>query len=488
MLETIVANLRGTVRRADLNGRPHLVAPATIIVPGVLAGNAGPIYYGEDEIGKDPAIWNHIPIVVDHPFNNGEPTSARTSKVLNNTGIGVVLGAKANGKLTVETWFDIENTRRINPAILSKLEAGQPIELSTGLGMDREDTQGSFTLNGKTVEFNSIARNFRPDHLAILTDKKGACSNDDGCGVLINQIAVENSRLIGFTGEADNHIHGVQIDEDGFGVTEFKDGHVHLIKDFRVQSADGHKHGLERTTLMDSGINNTHTKEATMDVAKKKTIVDNLVTNCPCWEEGDREVLNGFADDKLEALDKNVTVVNAGREAVKLAKTAVKSFKDGEREFTFNSKTGSWDGVGEVKPKAVEVVVNTDPTKTEPPKQLTEDEWMAAAPANIRSVVTNAMAVETKQKSDCIATVVANENFDYTQEQLETKELGELQILAKAAAPKQSSKPLYPAAFAGAAGAPITNVEEDHSDEDLDMVPPTINYEEEAKQRQAAIA
>lgn len=184
-METLVANLTGVVRRETLNGRPHLVAPATLIVPGVLNGSHGPILYNIEEISKDPSIWNHVPIVVGHPFNkDGERISARSAKVLNESAIGLVLEATANGKLSAELWFDIENTRRVSSTILRMLESNQPIELSTGLGMDREDKSGTFSDNGKSTAFNSIARNFRPDHLAILPNEKGACSIEDGCGVL----------------------------------------------------------------------------------------------------------------------------------------------------------------------------------------------------------------------------------------------------------------------------------------------------------------
>jgi hypothetical protein len=36
--------------------------------------------------------------------------------------------------------------------------------------------------------YNFVARNYRPDHLAILPDQRGACSIEDGCGLNTNRL------------------------------------------------------------------------------------------------------------------------------------------------------------------------------------------------------------------------------------------------------------------------------------------------------------
>ncbi len=184
MYVNLTSNLSGSVRRAVLNGRECLVAPVTLIVPGVLQGSHGPLMYPSDELARDPAAWNGVPIVVYHPMtDDGRPLSAKAPGVLRRQGIGVVRGAKHNHKLTAEGWFDVENTRRVDKRILYALEEGKPIELSTGLYTDNEPRQGAY--NGRRYEY--IARNYRPDHLAILPDSTGACSIADGCGVLVNR-------------------------------------------------------------------------------------------------------------------------------------------------------------------------------------------------------------------------------------------------------------------------------------------------------------
>lgn len=184
-MELLTTNLTDKVRREVLNGREHLVAPLSMIVPGVLPGSKGPLYYSDSEIAKEPEIWNNVPITVGHPKDDSGYISARSPEVLNRVGIGNVFNTVYNGKLVAEGWFDVEKTRAVDERILNSLEANLPIELSTGLFTDRADAPKGSKFNGKA--YKQIATNFRPDHLAILPDHTGACSIKDGCGVMVNQ-------------------------------------------------------------------------------------------------------------------------------------------------------------------------------------------------------------------------------------------------------------------------------------------------------------
>ncbi len=172
-----------------LNGREHYVVPVTMIVPGVLSGSRGSLYYSPQEIAANYAAWNGMPLVVYHPIRNGSPVSARSSEVLNAQGIGIVRRSRiaSNGKLVAEGWFDIERTRRVDRRVLHALQRGDQIELSTGLFTDTIPVRNGSHHHGKP--YTHIATNFTPDHLAILPDQLGACSIKDGCGV-----GVENSK------------------------------------------------------------------------------------------------------------------------------------------------------------------------------------------------------------------------------------------------------------------------------------------------------
>ena len=58
----------GKARRAVWNGREYLVAPMTLIVPGILEGSKGPLLYLPDDIAENHEQWGQdIPLVVRHP-------------------------------------------------------------------------------------------------------------------------------------------------------------------------------------------------------------------------------------------------------------------------------------------------------------------------------------------------------------------------------------------------------------------------------------
>jgi hypothetical protein len=182
-MDLLTANQVGRIRHAKLGGRDYIVAPLSMLVPGVLPGSKGPLYYPPDVVNRNPSVWNSIPIVVNHPMGINGPTSARDPDVLNRQEIGRVFNARKNGK--AEGWFDVENTKRIEPRIYKALITNTPIELSTGLyTKHRKATTGS---HYKGKPFDGVVTNMEPDHLAVLMDQTGACSLADGCGVLVNQ-------------------------------------------------------------------------------------------------------------------------------------------------------------------------------------------------------------------------------------------------------------------------------------------------------------
>src|SRR6516164_1429428 len=92
MYSELLINGLGKARQVTENGRTFLVAPVTLIVPGVLPGSKGPLYYPPDEIRNSASAWNHIPLTLYHPFDpiSGEHLSAQDSGVLQRQGIGTL--------------------------------------------------------------------------------------------------------------------------------------------------------------------------------------------------------------------------------------------------------------------------------------------------------------------------------------------------------------------------------------------------------------
>lgn len=251
-LQSLVSNIGGpNVRYEMLEGRRHLVAPVAMICPGVLNGSAGPLYYPEDELKREPHVWNHMPIVMYHPTQNGRPISARDPDVINSRKVGVLLNTVFDNKLRSEAWIDVDRAKKIDDRVLQFLQEGKVMEVSTGVFTVNENAPGEY--NG--IQYNAIARNYRPDHLALLPDQIGACSVKDGAGLL----QINRSEL--------SAIAGVIANE---------------LKSFLKENA----------------------------VDKKKIVTDLIAANRG-WVETDREWLEGLNDDQLTKISTApVAVVN----------------------------------------------------------------------------------------------------------------------------------------------------------------------------------
>lgn len=190
VLENLVANLVGRVRREKLNGRDHFVAPITLIRPGVLSGSKGPLLYTIGELRKTVEQWEAVPLVVYHPMQNGMPVSARSKGILSRSGVGFLADCRIqNGGLVAEGWFDVERTKLVDPRVYDALVNGQKMEVSTGLRSTNEEVPAGTTWQGE--RYIAIARRINPDHLAILPDQIGACAISDGCGLLANALEDE---------------------------------------------------------------------------------------------------------------------------------------------------------------------------------------------------------------------------------------------------------------------------------------------------------
>lgn len=191
-MEKLVANLSGKVTEKTLQGRKYLVAPVSMLVEGVLAGSAGAIYYDGIEISKSVAAWNARPITVGHPeLPSGEKISGCTPESLDQLAVGMILNTryvKSKKKLQAEAWFDKDLLDKVpgGELIANALATDTKVEVSTGLFVDAVPvTNGEH--NGKS--YVAQAKNFRPDHLAILLHEEGACSIADGAGLLVNKKA-----------------------------------------------------------------------------------------------------------------------------------------------------------------------------------------------------------------------------------------------------------------------------------------------------------
>lgn len=181
-------NISGRARREVLDGRDFLVVPVVSIVPGVLDGSQGALFYAENHVRAAAPRWNGIPITDGHPYRMGRPISA--SELPDEDRIGFLRNSRFRGRLEHEAWFDVEKTKAKNKRIYNAVLNGEPMEVSTGLYTENRPAPEGSAFKGKAYQF--FAENHGPDHLAVLADQLGACSIRDGCGLNVNAKAEQD--------------------------------------------------------------------------------------------------------------------------------------------------------------------------------------------------------------------------------------------------------------------------------------------------------
>ncbi len=395
-METLVANLAlSKVQKRTLAGRSYLVAPVAMIVEGVFAANKGPIFYDEANISKSVASWNHKPITVGHPKRNGEYVSGCLPESIEEFGVGMILNTSWNPKtkkLRAEAWFD-ESRLGIVPGaarIASALNKQEPMEVSTGLFVDRETSAGTY--RGK--QYIGKATNYRPDHLAVVIDGVGACSMNDGAGLLVNKQA-DPPKLV----DPDRQV--VSIDEEA-GMIVYNQG--------------------------------------------DQTFCENFTT-----EDGEVKLLGNRIQVVREV---KPLIVN---EKVKMKREEIATvLGDEHKDFVANLSDAQVEALSKLQ-RTVTVEV---PVANEAPKNL--DELLKVAPADVKSKIEEAFAVNASQRNALVEKIVASDKNQFTKEELEampTASLDKLAVFAVNAAPAPASTAPTKAApvYAGSpAPAPVS--------------------------------
>lgn len=184
----VTAEVGGSVERNVLMGREFLVVPATLVRNQVLNNNLGRTLLPEEAMTQEWAeTFNGAPVLIDHPTRQGQPITGRDPAIINEMGIGFVFHSRIAQKDDVATvqakvYIDPDRADEVGDleTILEKIENGEPVELSTGFPVMAEERSGVH--NGE--EYDLVLYPKGADHLAVFAEKRGACSVEDGCGVL----------------------------------------------------------------------------------------------------------------------------------------------------------------------------------------------------------------------------------------------------------------------------------------------------------------
>jgi len=515
ILESFAINM--PLRKETFEDREHLVAPVIAIVEGVHNG----LYYPEEEIGKFAEAWNGIPLLVGHPKDvDGHSVSANTPEIIEENAVGRFFNVyMEEGKLKGEIWLDVKKTKEVNPAVLDIINGDGQLEVSTGLWTEDENTSGEW----KGEKYEAIMRGHRPDHLALLPGGEGACNWEDGCGVRVNTkeggeevddkelfekleaegkksgeapskfklMFVRLANKLGYkTSEVShNEIYGRLSDMIGssnmevgskgpyryvnsvfdnyFIYEEHMEGEASKLfrQDYRINADDEIKF-VDEPVQVKKEIKyvklQTEKEVKIMEDKCCKELVDALIANkAVSFSEDDRKWLETLEEDQLKKLEPVVD-----EDAVAKAK------KDQELKIQEAIQKGYDEAIasGKVKaPKELESEPKETPTEASTPDPQTAEEFIENAPEGIRETLQRSYKRDQELKANLVKSLLAIKRNTFTEEQLNSKTMDELESLAKLAD--------VPADYSGKGGAPVENeVKDNERHEDGTGVPdmPTL--------------
>lgn len=398
---SFTANISGYNIRYFEN-QEYYVAPVVMITEGVHSGSKGPTLYTNEELRKFASAWNGRPLPLGHPSENGKYVTANTPEQIEKSSIGWLFNVEyvqenERGKLRGEAWVNVAKSGKKAPALLQKMKNNEMVEVSTAMWSDDEHLTG----NWEGEEYSMVAHNLRPDHLAILLDKKGACSIEDGAGLMrntkIDDLAVNLKAYNEFFELLSNEYDGdvlideiddknkqlryrVVIEDD---VTVFQCGYDIQTDDRTIQLSDA---------VPVHNVINKNKNGGEPQMGKVDKLIQNKETK---WSEDDREFLNGLEENQLDKM-------------FPTEKTPV------------NEDNGTED-VSEVNEKKSSV--------KEDQKPVTCEDFIAKAPEGIRQVLQQSLNDRKAEHDKMVAALEKNERCVYSLQELKAKENEELKKL-----------------------------------------------------------
>lgn len=495
-LERIVLNFAGPTRRESLEGHDHLVVPCVMIKEGIWEGSEGPIYYSGEELAKSVPAWNHKPAIVYHPKKKDDGTieSVCDPTFIANNQVGILLNADyEDGKLKGEAWLNVEKTNKVDGRIITSIEKGEAVNVSTGLVVDNVFVSNEIEHGGKKTK--RAATNFRPDHLAILPDVLGACSVADGAGLLMNE------RKMPLTKETWKVEHKVTTNAMSFDDIQraicsavenkfqrpgyYWNGYVHdVYDDFFVYRVDG-KYFSMAYNSKEGKIELAGEPVEVVRVTEYRKVSDGSYVGNAAGEF----VSTGDKTMPFNKQEKIATLIGNGWEESDRAGLEATPDKVLEKMFPASTRK---EGPKKEEPKPDEVKNQATGTVVQNSgKAPTFTELLNSASPAEREMWQTGMAAHKAEVERLVGIIVNSGKSRFTKEMLEGKPLGELQAIAELVPQDQTVQNSYPAYippgappyFGAAGGPPVYNAAKDPVVNGAPLLPPsyTATAEESKK-------
>ena len=176
MERALVENMSTLVSEDVYDGEKCWVIPTILMAEGVHNG----LFYSSEMFERFVGSWNGEPVTAGHPKgSDGGIVSANSPEVLEQCCLGWMFNVRVeDGKLKGDAWISKTRANSVCPLLVQMIQAGQQIEVSTGVFIEDDGEPGEW--NGE--KYTASVTGQSPDHLAFLPGGKGACSWEDGGG------------------------------------------------------------------------------------------------------------------------------------------------------------------------------------------------------------------------------------------------------------------------------------------------------------------
>lgn len=203
-----VINAASNITNETIDGREHIVVRGVVPIVDDIVMNRR--FYPAAEIKKSYNTLERNPMPLDHPKVDGKNVSASDPRAVNNYHVGAWFQnvTHADGKVSGDMYVDrryAENSEKGKRLVerLDAMAAGEnvePIHISTGLGFRSIATNGE----SKGKRYREICTDMQFDHVAILLDKVGAGTPEEGVGIFVNADGSESEiELVNLADAAD---------------------------------------------------------------------------------------------------------------------------------------------------------------------------------------------------------------------------------------------------------------------------------------------
>lgn len=463
------------VREATFQGRQYLVVPVVAIVEGVLQGanSEVPELALANQFGRHLGGWNGRPVVMNHPQDaEGDFVSANAPDVLDNWAFGSMFDAVVkDNKLIVDAWLDVEKANELGgdfQSTVERIQNGTMVEVSVGVFVNLIEKKGKY--GGKN--YQAIWTEVVPDHLALLSEGiTGACSNEAGCGtprvnVLranVNPGVMDMSIRAGQQPskkevKADNNETSGEVKTTSAKATSPTEGHDSSLQDMSCgcnasggtcscsNSAPAVLNDLQVAKALARmsrlSVNGIPAERFSKDIYSAiRTAVYKKFPYSYCYGyTADFVVFEGY-DEKTETFayykvgidvdaNLNVTFTSDPVEVV-LATTVIDV---GQEEITAMEKNAG--GNADTTTTTTTTATAETPAPAAPtvnaasaPVQLTVEQFISAAPAEIQAVLQEGMRVQTERRTAVVKALQETGRCQFTEDQLSAMTLENLEKL-----------------------------------------------------------